>query len=208
MKNILRIFLLLSITFFNSNITKGETQDFKKNQFGVGIENTRLVYGKYIYNNHLTAKLDISVYSERFSLQYARGTVGYQTKIKMFDLSGEAFFGSAFNGNYVNTGAVISASATFVKRLLVDAKLAPWYDSGFGYTTCFQARIGCKITKNIDIRVGYSTIPEYRMSEKRIIGGFDFKVSHLYVSPYLSVGTNSNYGGKNIRVLFGFGYMF
>lgn len=180
----------------------------KKNQWSVGIENTRLVYGKYIYNSHLTAKLDVSVYSEKIGFQYARATVGYQTRLKFLEIFGEGFFGSAFNGSYVNAGARIGANATLAQRLLLDAQVVPWYDSGWGYNTCFLARIGCKITKHIDIRMGYTTIPEYRMSEKRVIGGFDFHVNHLYVSPYLSVGTDSKTGGNNIRVVFGFGYLF
>lgn len=209
MKNCKRLLLVaVTISTLCLSVRASNETDYKKNQFEVGIENTRLVYGRYIYDNHLTAKLDVSVYSEKLGFQYARATVGYQTRLKFLDLFGEGFFGSAFNGSYVNAGARIGAGATLVKRLLIDAQVAPWYDSGFGYTTCFQARLGCKITNHIDIRVGYTTLPEYRMSEKRVIGGFDFHTGHLYVSPYLSVGTGSDTGGNNIRVVFGFGYKF
>ena len=49
---------------------------------------------------------------------------------------------------------------------------------------------------------------ESMMAENRIIAGFDFHASKLYVAPYLSIGTRSNQGGKNIRILMGFGYEF
>lgn len=204
----IKTLLLISIVFLLADNAFSQELFQKTSKFEVGIENTRLLYGKYIYKDHLTAKLNVSVYSEKLGYQYIRGTIGYQTKIKNFNLSGEYFFGSAFNGNYFNTAVQLKADAVFVKRLLIDARILPWYDSGFGYTTCFEARLGCKITDKIDVKVGYTTVPEYRMSEKRIIGGFDFKVSHLYVSPYISFGRNADTGGNNIRVLFGFGYQF
>lgn len=208
MKGYLKLIFALAILGIFSENVSGQDYEYRKNQFAAGIENTRLVYGKYIYNNHITAKLDVSVYSEKLGFQYARGTVGYQTKIKFLELNGEYFFGSAFNGNYFNTGARLEVGATLIKRLLLDVKLVPWYDSGFGYTTCFEALAGCRITRHIDVKVGYTTVPEYRMSEKRFIGGFDFRVSRLSVSPYITMGRNADTGGNNIRVLFGFEYLF
>lgn len=207
MKHFNFIFSLIFLAL-GFNVVRAKEPSNKKSQFEVGIENTRLVFGKYTYNNHITAKLNVSLYSEKISLQYIRGTVGYKTGFNFVNLSGEYFFGSAFNGNYFNTGAVIKADAMFVKRLLIDAQLAPWYDSGYGYNTCFEAKLGCKITNHITIKAGYTTIPQYRMSERRILGGFDFSTPHLYVSPYLSIGTGEKSGGKNIRVLFDFGYKF
>lgn len=207
MKHIRHILFICFICIF-SNSALPQEQISKTSMFEVGIENTRLLYGKYTYKNFLSAKLNVSVYSEKFGFQYIRGTIGYFTKIKNFNLSGEYFFGSAFNGNYFNTAVQLKADAVFVKRLLIDARLLPWYDSGFGYTTTFEARIGCKITDKIDIKAGYTTVPEYRMSEKRIIGGFDFHVEHLNVSPYISFGRSADTGGNNIRLLFDFGYKF
>ncbi|MCH5246396.1 MAG: hypothetical protein J1E84_08020 [Muribaculaceae bacterium] len=208
MKNIK--YLISSLLFLLLGSLAIEAQNSKQNNhiFSVGIENTRFVYGQYIYKQHLITKLDISVYSEKLGFQYARGTIGYQRSFAMVNLRGEYIFGSSFNRSYYNTGAMIAADALFAKRLILNAKISPWYDSGYGYTTCYEAKIGCKITDHIDINAGYTNIPEYRMAENRIIAGFDFHVSKLYVAPYLSIGTKSNQGGKNIRILMGFGYEF
>lgn len=208
MKNIFRIYLFLIIGAFIIFPSNAGESISRVSEFSVGIENNRLVFGEYTYKNHFTGRLHISVYSEKFGFQYVRATLGYKTTIKLLDISGNLFYGSAFNGSYYNCGARIDANANFFKRLLVDATFAPWYDSGFKYTTCWEAKIGCKITRHIDIKVGYTTIPEYRMSENRILAGFDFHTSYLYVRPYLSIGTQSVDGGKNIRVLLGFGYNF
>ena len=63
-------------------------------QVSVGIENTRLVYGKYTYKDHYSAKLNVSVYSEKIQFQYLRGTLGYDTQVKNCHLGAEVFFGS------------------------------------------------------------------------------------------------------------------
>lgn len=207
-RNIVFNILLLIICIFLPFKASCESSSVKTSLFDVGIENTRLIYGQYTFRNHFTGRLNVSVFSEKLGFQYIRATLGYQTSFKTINVSAKYFFGSAFNHSYYNTGVRVAADAVFVKRLLVDATIAPWYDSGYKYETCWEAKIGCRITKNIDIKAGYTTLPEYRMSEHRIIGGFDFHVKQLYVSPYLSIGTNSENGGKNIRVVFGFGYQF
>lgn len=204
----MRTFLFIIICAFTILLSKADESTSRTSQFSVGIENNRLVFGEYTYKNHFTGRLHVSVYSEKLGFQYVRATLGYKTTLKILDLSGNMFYGSAFNGSYYNCGARIDANATFFKRLLIDAALVPWYDSGYKYTTCWEAKIGCKITRHIDIKVGYTTIPEYRMSENRILAGFNFHISYLYVRPYLSIGTQSADGGKNIRVLLGFGYNF
>lgn len=184
------------------------SQTVPVSQFAVGIDNTRLIYGKYTYKKHLSVKLNVSAYSEKISFQYVRGTVGYKSSVKCLNIEGSCFFGSALNRFYYNTGAKVTADIILAKRLLIDSSLLFWYDSGFGYKTCWEGRIGCKITDHINIRLGYTTIPEYRMPENRLIGSFDFYVSNLYVSPYITAGAKSSDGGKNIRVGFGFGYQF
>ena len=176
--------------------------------FAVGIDNTRLIYGKYSYKDHLSAKLNISVYSEKISFQYIRATVGYRTSIKRLNLEAAYFWGNAFNASYYNTGAFITADIVLIRRLLLDATLAPWYDSNFGYTTCWEGKIGCKITDHINLKLGFTSIPEYRMSENRGIACVDFHVSKLYVTPYLTAGLKASDGGKNIRIGFRFGYQF
>lgn len=204
--------LLIWVIFLFSTHYNGIAQEISQavpvSKFAVGIDNTRLIYGKFTYKNQLSVKLNVSAYSEKISFQYVRGTVGYKIPIKCFNIEGSYFFGSTLNGFYYNTGAKVKGDIILAKRLLIDATLSPWYDSGYGYTTCWEGRIGCKITEHINIRVGYTTIPEYRMSENRLIGGFDFHVSNLYVSPYITAGIKSSDGGKNIRVGFGFGYQF
>lgn len=209
MKHFLKHLLIFNLFIFATPILYANNDSILSvSKFAVGIENNRLFWGEYIYKDHFTARLNVSAYSEKLGYQYVRGTIGYRTGLKMFNLQGSLFYGSALNRSYYNLGATIAVGTCLVDRLLLDAKLAPWYDSGYNYKTCWEAKVGCKLTKHIDIKAGYTTLPEYRMSENRILAGFDFHTRYLYVTPYLSIGTKSKDGGKNIRVLIGFGYTF
>lgn len=199
-KNFIR-FSILSIVLI-------ETYTAGNAQVSVGIENSRLVFGEYTFKDHFSAKVNVSVYSEKLGFQYARATLGYHNSLEKIAFSGQLHFGSAFNRSYYNTGLGLNVNTILAKRLILDGTINPWYDSGYGYKTCFQAIAGCKITNEINIKAGYTTIPEYRMSEKRIIAGLDFHVKKLCVYPRLSIGTKSYDGGKNVRVLVDFAYMF
>ena len=179
-----------------------------KAQFSVGIENTRLVYGQFTLKKHYFTKINVSVYSENISSQYARLSLGYLNEFKMFKFNGQFQYGSTFNGSYYTLGAHLEVDALFVKRLLLNGILKPWYDSGFGYKTCFQITAGSVITNNINIFAGYTTIPEYRMSESRVLAGLDFHVNKLQVIPAISFGTNKTNGGRRPHINFAFNYQF
>ncbi|MCH5215467.1 MAG: hypothetical protein J1F10_00895, partial [Muribaculaceae bacterium] len=170
MKSILK-FLVFAFFLYIPSVVNAEEESYYPNKFSLGIENNRLIFGQYTYKDHFTAKLNVSAYSEKLSFQYARATLGYKTSLNLFLLEGKYFFGSAFNGSYYNTGVILNARAKLVRRLLVGATIAPWFDSGYKYNTCWNAEVGCVITRHIDIKLGYTTLPEYRMSENRIIGG-------------------------------------
>ena len=50
----------------------------------------------------------------------------------------------------------------------------------------------------------YTTVPEYRMSEKRIRAGFIFKDNNLSVSPIMSIPAKKDF--KSMRVLVSMDY--
>lgn len=81
-------------------------------------------------------------------------------------------------------------------------------DRANGYNTCYEAVAGVSIVKAINLLAGYSTIPEYRQSEKRALVGFDFHVGHLNVSPVLSLATTGASKANRLRLLMNFNYQF
>lgn len=177
-------------------------------RIGVGVRNNRYVYGEYLHKDHYEAGIEVSVFSEKLGFQYVRGRVGYVSDFGNFSVDGKAYYGQSFNRSFYDAGASAHAVFTAADRVFVGASLNPHYDSGYGYATCYEAGLGVNITPEIDVFADYTTIPEYRMSEKRIHMGLDFKVDNLRVSPVLSVGTSASDGGKNVRVLVNFNYRF
>lgn len=178
-------------------------------QVNIGLHNTRYAFLGYKFKDHYSAAVHVSVFSEKLGFQYAMGSFSYNNTIRHLSYEGKAYFGSAFNRSYYNGGAAANLSYDIITRLSVRATLNPHYDSGYGYKTCYKAGIGVMITPDIDIFGNYTTIPEYRMSEKRIHVGADFHVKNLNVTPVLSIGTTAaGSGSKNIRVLMSFAYSF
>lgn len=177
-------------------------------QFGVGLRDNRFIYGDFTFLNHYEVKLEHSVFAEKIGYQYLRAYAGYKGSLRHLDYKGQLYFGSAYNRSYYSGGALISARCTLFSRLIIDGRLNPHYDSAYGYKTCFYAGAGAVITRNIDILAGYTTIPEYRMSENRTHLGFDFHVGKLSVCPTLSVATSGASKAKTLRVLAAFSYGF
>lgn len=178
-------------------------------QFSVGMRDNRYAFGQYLLNSHYSFKIEQSIFSEKIGFQTLRAYAGYQSELHdVLDYMAEAYFGSAYNRSYNVTGAIISAKYAFVKRLGIKASLNPHYDSTLGYSTCFLAGAFVGLSKDIDITAAYTTIPEYRVSERRVQLGFDFHVSHLIVSPRLSIAAGGNQKAKNLRSLISFSYQF
>lgn len=177
-------------------------------QLIVGIRDNRHAYVEYLLNHRFSFKVEQSMYAEKIGYQTLRVYGGYSSQWQNLMYDAEVYFGSAYNGSYCNVGAIIKARYTFAQRVFIDGILNPHYDSGLDYTTCFYAGAGVSITQSIDILGGYTTIPEYRMSEKRAQIGFRFHVPHLWVSPRLSIATEGADKSKTLRALFCFGYTF
>lgn len=173
-----------------------------------GGRDNRFIYGELTYRNHWHAKLEESLFAEKIGYQYLRGYAGYTGTWRMIDYGGSLYFGSTYNRYYNSFGARIDAKVHIGRICYVNATLNPHRDSGMGYHTSFLAGGGVKLTKDIDFVAAYTTIPEYRMWEKRIRGGFDIHVSKLSVRPELSVSGSGTDKEKSIRALIGFRYDF
>lgn len=181
---------------------------FARGQFDVGLRDSRFIYGQYTLGNHYFGRLEQSVFSEAIANQYLRGYVGYVARPDKWELKASGYFGSTYNRSYHSEGALLIARFSPWKRLWIKGVLNPHHDSGIGYNTCYEAVAGVSIVKAIDLLAGYSTIPEYRQSEKRAHVGFDFHVGHLNVSPVLSLATTGGSKANRLRLLVNFNYQF
>lgn len=177
-------------------------------QFAVGIEDSRYVYGSYRLKNGIDFKLEHSLYSEKMGFQRLGLHVGYEKSFPHgFMLETDVWGATTWNRNY----QVVSCEVTlnyFIHGFGAKATINPHYDSGLKYNTCWCIGVSQKIINPIAITLQYTTIPVYRMSEKRIDGGFEFKVKNLTVSPKLSVSAQKETRFKNMRVLMSMNYEF
>lgn len=177
-------------------------------QISAGIRDSRYVYGTYSLNSGLKFTLEHSLYSEKPGFQRIGAAIGYGSVLPAgFDWRANIFGATTWNRNYQVASADASLGYHY-SRMGLHATINPRYDSGLHYMTCWQAGVSVKITAPIAFVADYTTIPEYRMSERRIAAGFRFCDNALSVTPRLSFSADDNTAFKNIRVLISMNYDF
>lgn len=193
------IYCLLLTLLFPVNI---------KAQISAGVDESTYIYGKYHFNGNLNIKLQHSLYSEKFGFQRVAVGIGYHKHLPYgfncnFGLTGA----TTWNGNYQVVFSDILLGYNY-RRIGCNVIIQPRYDSGLGYETCWGGSISYKVITPLSVIVGYTTIPQYRMSERRISGGLEFRVMNLTVTPKVSVSLQNNSLLKNMRVLMSMNYNF
>lgn len=153
----------------------------------LGLRDTRFIYAKWNITNHFNIGLEHSVYSEKFKLQHIRLAAAYHTAIKNFNIECMPYFGTVYNGDYYDLGALLTAGYRIAGRVTLEASVNPHYDSGLEYKTCWRAGATCRIWRELSAVAQYSTIPEYRQSEKRVRLGLRFDTQRLWVMPLVSI---------------------
>ncbi len=177
-------------------------------QFGAGIRDSRYVYGVYSPVTSLGIMLDHSLYSEKMGFQRVGLGIDYSMRFgEGFKWQAGVYGATTWNRNYqvFNVHTMLGYQ---YRRLGITAVLQPHYDSELKYTTTWMAQADVRMINNICFLVAYTTIPEYRLSEKRLRGGFEFQVSKLKVRPELSFSVDKNTSFKNMRVLMSMHYDF
>lgn len=174
---------------------------------GAGVRDSYYIFAQASYaDSYLGA--EHSIYSYDAKYQYWRLYTGSGCKIPYAELGGRIFYGRTWCGNYWNAGALLTARVLPPGPVSVFATLNPLYDSGLKYHTCFAAGAAVRIFKPVSLRASYTTIPEFRESEKRVRAGVEVKVGGLSVVPELSIPTNPTNRSRRLRLLMSFSYLF
>lgn len=178
-----------------------------KAQFYLGLRDNKYALVGYEWSSGWNVQLDHSIFDESFKYQYIRCSGGFQfNDNKYFHISVSPFVGTTYCANFYDVGVNVVGNVFPVKWLGINAEINPRYDSDYGYTTCYMFGTDFRVNKEITILAQYSTIPEYRISEKRIKVGLRFSVKNLMVSPMLSLPIEGN--SKTMRILVGCQYHF
>lgn len=199
--------IVLAFTFLLA-IPSVKAEPVKETGFAVGLRDTHHVYGTYTPVRNLDILLEHSLYVEKPGFQRVGVGVRYGMPFaKGFRWNVSAFGATTWNGNYQVVSGRAGLAYDF-KRLGLVAAVNPYYDSGLGYTTAWMAGASLRIIDSIRIKAAYTTIPEYRVSERRMRGGLEFSSGRLSVSPELSVGLKRGTYLMNLRVLMSMNYHF
>lgn len=175
-------------------------------QVFIGLRDSRYVRIGYEYARYWSATLEHSVYAEKIGFQKIRAYLGFHYTWKNLSLSCQPYASTLWNADYQDYGVLVSADYRLFSLLKLGATLNPHYDSGYGYTTCFSAEAQVHIYKALSVAACYTTIPEYRLSEKRVKFGLDITVQRLSVTPLLSIPVGD--GVKSLRISCNLNYKF
>lgn len=191
------LFLACLFSCINNNIYS---------QLNVGLRDVRYAYIGYEFKNDWETKLEHSIYSEKFGFQKIRAYMAYHHTWGNFTLKANAYGSTLWNADYQDFGTNISAGYKLLKPWNIEAVVNPHYDTDYKYKTYFTVSTDVQIIKNLGIIAQYTTIPEYRLSEKRVRAGLIFSYGGLSVTPMLSIPVDGTV--KSLRVLCGFEYKF
>lgn len=179
-----------------------------KAQISVGMHNTRYIYGEYEFGQNYHVGINHSVFSEKFKFQQVGISVRYTGDYKILSYSATAYAATAWNCDYKIVGGKVAMTLTPLSLLHICGSVNPLYDSGYKYKTCFSVGGEVDLSKNISVGACYTTIPDYRKSEKRVHGSFTFHVGGLSVRPTLSLPVAGEQKFKGLRVMASFNYRF
>lgn len=178
-----------------------------KAQFEAGLRNSRYLYGSFTLKKHYSFGLEHSISADRIGFQQIGVSFGYDNQWKDLEYGASVKGATSWNGDYQIAGLNVHAAYSFLNRLQVFGQLNPLYDTDYDYKTCFAAGAACKIVNGISVFASYTTIPDYRKSEKRVHAGFMLKSGHLYAEPALSIPVGDD-SFNSVRVLVSLGWRF
>lgn len=163
-------------------------------QISVGMRETKYVNVAYTLNDKYLFKIEHSIFVSKFKQQYIRTYVGYKHLFSdKWSISTIPYFGITYSSSYYNLGCIMNVKYDISKWLSLQANINPHYDTFYKSEICFANNIKIYLNKYIYFFGEYTTIPEYRESEKRCRTGLIFHMgipgtkTELSVLPMLSI---------------------
>lgn len=156
-------------------------------QIYLGLRDNRYASIGYIFSSKYDVNIEQSMYPEDLGFQYVRLNANANFSAVNLMLCYKLYYGLLYNYDYYDVGGDFRVGYNFIKRFDAYVDVNPHYDSGYSYKTNYGFGLKAKVYKGAGVVAGYSTIPEYRQSEKRIRVGLVFEENTLSVSPVVSL---------------------
>ncbi len=181
-------------------------------QIEVGLRDNQFARASYKSTQGWLVGYEQSLLNVRLKEQSARLFAGYVFDKKTWALRSAAYYGSEFSGSWHTTGAIIDGTLR-LPGVYFEGILNPNYDSGLGFTFCYQAEVGVGLLNSsdghnrVDLCASYGDIPEFRLPTQYIRAGLKFSVNNLWVKPTLCFPLKDTANGqKYLRVICSFGW--
>lgn len=144
--------------------------------------------------------------------QSGRLFAGYVLDKEQWNISGTAYYGSEYTGNWQAYGVFVEG-LYHIGRFYVDGIMNPHYDSGLEFKFCYQAEAGVALwqkqqnNQRLELCASYGNVPEYRQATNNMRASFNFTSGNLWVKPMVCIPVNDkNNGQKYLRVICSFGW--
>lgn len=177
---------------------------FVSAQVHLSLRDNRYAGIGYRFLDKYDLKLEHSMFPEKLGFQYVRVNAEANFSIEQLMILYKLYSGMLYNQNFYDVGADLKMNYTFVNRIDLFANVNPHYDSGYEYESNYGAGASVRLYKGMWLIGQYTTVPEYRKSEKRIRAGFIFKENNLSVTPVISIPAKKEF--KSMRVLVSMDY--
>lgn len=173
--------LLAIFCLFNSTLVLS--------QVFVGLRNTRYVNFGYMYADHWSIKAEQSINSGNLDYQNMRIYLGGQDSLfqNCLFLSASPYGGWGWNRDYYMFGSLFQAKYYVGKYIALEGLYNPHYDSWYDFSNCWMSGCSVKLIDEVGFTLKYSTLPEFRVPEKRVRAGLVFNVLNLNINPECSL---------------------
>lgn len=198
---IFRVYICFLFLFTGYFLSFSQTLD-------IGIAKTRYVYAGTTFKNHFGVFLSESLFSENFKNQQIELTGFYRNTLYKFSYIGGFKTGSSWCGSYQRYAIFAGIAYRPFERWSLETKLRPNYDTGYGYSTDWAVGLKFNAFQPLWLNLDFTTIPDYRKSEKRLHFGALFNVGALSASAIISIPVEGDQKFKTWRILMGLNYCF
>ena len=173
-------------------------------QIHLGLRDNRFAGIGYHFLNKYDIELEHSMFPEKIGFQYIRANLEADFSIEHLIISYKLYSGMLYNQNFYDVGGDLKLSYDIKNRITLETNVNPHYDSGYEYETNYGFGLIVRLFKGIGLSGQFSTVPEYRESEKRVRAGLVFKENNLTVSPVISIPAKKEF--KSMRILVSMDY--
>ncbi len=178
----------------------------------VGLRDNSYLHANYRSKSGWITGYEQSLLNASVKEQNGRLFAGYVLDKEQWDISGTAYYGTEYTGNWQAYGAFVEG-LYHTNHFYVDGILNPHYDTGLEFDFCYRLEAGISLwrkqenSQRLELCASYGNVPEYRQATDNFRAGFKFTSGNLWVKPMLCVPITDNESGqKYLRVICSFGW--